>query len=598
MFDLVDIDSGAADGGRLIWRSLGNNEWRARNLDGVLDFFRGEGNSPTLTLGHTYSSIGDLTDPDTLYITGGRVGVGTTSPNQQLEITKNMLLPTASGNTAGNLFFGGDTSLGFDGLRLFSAGNSYLDVKTSSPINGLIFRVDNSAGGTERMRINANGNVGIGTATPRVSLDVIGKINSTEGLIAPNLSSALGLNISTFDGPINIVSSSASYGVGRGNISIKGIINISGGKALIGAGLNSYISAQSGGPIGLSKDGGNLYLAGGNYGSAGYLNGAVVLGSPDNVESEELRFAEIPANGNNYVGFKAPDSMSSDSVYTLPGSSSNGVLTNTGGTLTWAPSSGGSGWTDNGATVTLTTPGDSVGIGATPVNKLDVEGSVAIGAAYSGTNTAPANGLIVEGNVGIGITDLSSVRVNNEEIHTFTPGEARLQVIDTLNSEYSDSLILKKEGPPTHQQGILFVDGNSMQAAIRAKRINGMDTYWSSLLFYTQDGGGDTFQNDITAKMAIDHAGNVGIGTTSPSEKLDVRTSAQFATLEFNSSALIGSNLRFDFGSPSGNTWSRIQAGTQGGSSVGNLLLNRLPAATSASGQLTLPGEASCSKLR
>jgi hypothetical protein len=49
--------------------------------------------------------------------------------------------------------------------------------------------------------------------------------------------------------------------------------------------------------------------------------------------------------------------------------------------------------------------GGDVGIGtSTPVNQLDVEGAVAIGAVYSGTSTAPANGLIVQGNVGIGTT--------------------------------------------------------------------------------------------------------------------------------------------------------------------------------------------------
>jgi hypothetical protein len=47
----------------------------------------------------------------------------------------------------------------------------------------------------------------------------------------------------------------------------------------------------------------------------------------------------------------------------------------------------------------------NVGIGTTsPKNKLDVEGGVAIGATYSGTNTAPSNGAIIEGNVGIGTT--------------------------------------------------------------------------------------------------------------------------------------------------------------------------------------------------
>lgn len=46
-----------------------------------------------------------------------------------------------------------------------------------------------------------------------------------------------------------------------------------------------------------------------------------------------------------------------------------------------------------------------VGVGTvTPKNKLDVEGSAAIGATYSGSNAASTNGLIVEGNVGVGTT--------------------------------------------------------------------------------------------------------------------------------------------------------------------------------------------------
>ena len=50
--------------------------------------------------------------------------------------------------------------------------------------------------------------------------------------------------------------------------------------------------------------------------------------------------------------------------------------------------------------------GNNVGIGTTtPQNKLDVEGGIAVGATYSGTNTAPSNGMIIEGNVGIGTAD-------------------------------------------------------------------------------------------------------------------------------------------------------------------------------------------------
>jgi hypothetical protein len=47
--------------------------------------------------------------------------------------------------------------------------------------------------------------------------------------------------------------------------------------------------------------------------------------------------------------------------------------------------------------------GQNVGIGqAAPVSKLDVNGSLAVGAAYSGVSTAPANGAIIQGNTGIG----------------------------------------------------------------------------------------------------------------------------------------------------------------------------------------------------
>jgi len=61
--------------------------------------------------------------------------------------------------------------------------------------------------------------------------------------------------------------------------------------------------------------------------------------------------------------------------------------------------------TTNPGTAKLAVIGGNVGIGTTsPQNKLDVEGTVAVGATYSGTSLAPSNGMIIEGNVGIGTT--------------------------------------------------------------------------------------------------------------------------------------------------------------------------------------------------
>lgn len=61
----------------------------------------------------------------------------------------------------------------------------------------------------------------------------------------------------------------------------------------------------------------------------------------------ELRLRELAANGTNYTGFKAPDSLSSDIPYTLPSSypASNGQVlsSTTAGVMSWvSQSSGGS----------------------------------------------------------------------------------------------------------------------------------------------------------------------------------------------------------------------------------------------------------------
>lgn len=79
---------------------------------------------------------------------------------------------TDVGATMGSLFFGGTTFPTLqNGMRMsYFNGNSsgFIDVRTdpTTPYNGLIFRADltNGAAGNERMRLGANGNVGIGTS--------------------------------------------------------------------------------------------------------------------------------------------------------------------------------------------------------------------------------------------------------------------------------------------------------------------------------------------------------------------------------------------------------------------------------------------------
>ncbi|HZV69838.1 MAG TPA: hypothetical protein VFG10_09845 [Saprospiraceae bacterium] len=136
----------------------------------------------TINLG--YSQFSYIPSGNTLHIYNtnpGNVGIGTGSsilPKSKLQVSNgNILLDYGGSGTTGNLYFGGQTDINQSGLRLshINMGSSYIDVRTAGTAgsNGLIFRIDAlGTGNTERMRINANGNVGIGTANPTQKLEI------------------------------------------------------------------------------------------------------------------------------------------------------------------------------------------------------------------------------------------------------------------------------------------------------------------------------------------------------------------------------------------------------------------------------------------
>jgi hypothetical protein len=204
---------------------------------------------------------------------------------------------------------------------------------------------------------------------------------------------------------------------------------------------------------------------------AGYFLGNVGLGNGGT--ASELRFFEPSAGGSEYTAFRA-QAQAANVTYTLPAANAAGVLTNDGsGGLTWAA---GGGVTGSGT--------------ATQV------------AFWSGASSITGNSNLYWDNInfrlGIGIQ---------------TPGEA-LDVVQRIKTTGSS-------GTWAGINGIEFNDDRASASARRWAISSGASLVGPLMFRVGTTQTGDPWQNGVT-RMAIDSAGNVGIGTQTPGARLNL----------------------------------------------------------------------------
>jgi hypothetical protein len=100
----------------------------------------------------------------------GNVGIGTSSPSSALDVR----------SASGLIGQFSETTSGSQRRIRFSNSGAVNTIESTASIGSTSLAI--AVDGSERMRINASGNVGIGTSSPTTELDVNGKINFNGGL--------------------------------------------------------------------------------------------------------------------------------------------------------------------------------------------------------------------------------------------------------------------------------------------------------------------------------------------------------------------------------------------------------------------------------
>jgi len=485
-----------------------------------------------------------------VYDDGTNVGIGTSSPGFPLEV--NGAIVSKGGGTGGL-----DGTIGLGALGTSLSGNALL--------GEMYFKT----GGSEKMRINISGNVGIGTSTPSQKLSVNGNIETTgSGKIGFNVNDSYGdfphYGLG-YPGGATLTNLAGYFGLSFGTVGTERMRITSGGNVGIGttsptgklssvanmAGWAGWFENQDATGVGsglvvraASNSGGFTFLlqkqdATSTFAVTGSGNVGVGTTSPG------VRFvntgagnASGPTLGSGIVGAQAL--LSGNGLYGMYSGVSNSgdvwhqVQRNDANTSVY--------------NLLLQPSGGNVGIGTTsPSGKLDVignlytSGELRIGASYAATGTG-----LIKSNSGVLSLftwgDSTNIQIGGNDV-IFKPesGSERMRLTSAGNLGIGVSAPGYKTQIETASSVVLLSKNTSSTSFNRSYFYNNSDVgiqiqaYGSAYPFGTTWPGGAN-----SADITCNAANGLSIGTSTASAFVLGTNSAERMRIDSSGNILVG----------------------------------------------------------
>ena len=449
---------------------------------------------------------------------GGNVGIGTTVPGTSLEV---YAIPATSTTLRQMLIINTDfasaTGTGFGGSIVFrgrTPGNLLRDNAQISAYNedigdngyalGFYTRPSDGGGLQQRLTILRAGNVGIGITTPVAKLHIV-TTGTNDGIILDGSSNPIFVHRTSGSDRtyLSTVTSAGAFFTDASQYDF--IIRSQANNILFGRGSGTSTMAVVGSNVGI---------------------GTVAPVAKLHINSTTAGETVLRSDGTNGTLFSVVDDLS-DSLMSVNNSAGLPVLE------VFADDRIVAGQYGQNDFVVIN---NKVGLGAnSPINKLSVIGSASIGDSTYNVS-APTNGLIVQGNVGIGTVSPTNgtLQVYNASGNTLSLQKAAGGAALAMGSETTVYALIES----VDSGGIRFYTGNGSQTerwkitsagVLESNGAQTIRTSINSLTLATNGANGNII-------LSPHGNGNVGIGDTTTTAKLDVNGTVRIRSISASGS--------------------------------------------------------------